>query len=225
MVLWIGKQPGDIHLESKSGDLLECFCICIWQIVLARRLWRGHVSSVKTPRSQSAFTLIELLVVISIIGILASLALPAVNGALDSAKRTQAKNDVVQIATAVTAYETEYGRLPSVPGGKGEVNSALIDILMPTGSGTSTDNPRKIVFLEVPSTKAAGKGKSGQLNGSGSFLDPWGNAYQLAVDDDYDHTIASAGYGSNSVSGLRKKVAVWNEPSEKANRRSVVSWE
>ena len=46
----------------------------------------------------SAFTLIELLVVISIIAILASLAFPAVGGAMDSAKKTTAKNAAEQIA-------------------------------------------------------------------------------------------------------------------------------
>jgi prepilin-type N-terminal cleavage/methylation domain-containing protein len=60
----------------------------------------------KTTRPQ-AFTLIELLVVISIIAILASLAFPAIGGAMDSARKTTAKNSAVQIANAVVAYETE----------------------------------------------------------------------------------------------------------------------
>ncbi|MFY8216133.1 MAG: prepilin-type N-terminal cleavage/methylation domain-containing protein [Chthoniobacterales bacterium] len=175
----------------------------------------------KTPSYHSAFTLIELLVVIAIIGILASLALPAVNGALDSARRTQAKNDVVQIATAITAYETEYGKLPPV---SGTVDASLINILMPPTGGTApVDNPRRIIFLEVPSTKAKGNkdrgAKSGQLNGSGAFLDPWGVAYSIVVDTDYDNSISAKGQT------LRKKVAVWNVPEKNENRRAVVSWE
>ena len=170
-----------------------------------------------TPRSQFAFTLIELLVVISIIGILASLALPAISGAMDSARRTQAKNDVVQIATAVTAYETEYGKLPGVTGSSdfsGPVNSALVQTL--TGQNT-TINPRAIVFIEVQEAKPAAR-RSG-TNESG-FIDPWGNPYQIAIDGSYDNTI-SAGNPSES---LRKKVAVWSNPTEKANRRAVSSW-
>lgn len=173
----------------------------------------------KTPRHRSAFTLIELLVVISIIGILASLALPAVNGALDSARRTQAKNDVVQIATAVTAYETEYGKLPPV---SANVDDGLVDIL--TGQDDD-ENPRKIVFLEVPSIKAGAK-KSGQIDGTGDFLDPWGDPYKIAVDDDYNHVIPSAGPGGKfSATNLRKKVAVWSDPTDNKDRRTVVSWE
>jgi len=193
---------------------------------LRQRPLNGTFTTVNTPRPQSAFTLIELLVVISIIGILASLALPAISGAMDSARRTQAKNDVVQIATAVTAYETEYGKLPPV---RSTVDQVLINILMPPSGVANTNNPRGIVFLEVPQKKANSK-KSGQVDGSGDFEDPWGTAYKIAVDDNYDHTILSAGNTPGpTISNLRKKVAVWNTPKGENDgqkkRRSVVSWE
>ena len=61
---------------------------------------------------QRAFTLIELLVVITVIAILMALLFPAFRGVQDQAKRTQAKNDVTQIVTAVNAYYTEYGKMP-----------------------------------------------------------------------------------------------------------------
>ena len=74
-----------------------------------------HLSCVAMPalKSPPGFTIIELLVVVAIIGVLMSLLFPAVQGALDSAKKAQAKNDAMQIATAIVAYDTEYGRLPS----------------------------------------------------------------------------------------------------------------
>ena len=171
----------------------------------------------KTP---SAFTLIELLIVIAIIGILMSLLFPAVNSAIDAARKAQAKNDAVQIATAITAYETEYGRLP-LPVSTA-VNTALVAVL--AGLPSNTNNPRGIVFLEV---QAAKKGKSG-TNASG-FVDPWGGAYNIIMDSDYDNTLANfsvpktSGSGSDSISGLRKKVAVWNTTSNA--RRAVRSWE
>src|SRR5712692_4222163 len=62
----------------------------------------------------SAFTLIELLVVIAIIIILIGFLFPAFRGVQDQAKRTQAKNDLTQIVTAVNAFYTEYGRYPVV---------------------------------------------------------------------------------------------------------------
>src|SRR3954466_3881710 len=61
---------------------------------------------------ERAFTLIELLVVISIIIILMALLFPAFKGVQDQAKKTQAKNDMMQIVNAVNAFQTDYGKLP-----------------------------------------------------------------------------------------------------------------
>jgi|Laugresu1bdmlbdd_1035124.scaffolds.fasta_scaffold35952_2 prepilin-type N-terminal cleavage/methylation domain-containing protein len=160
------------------------------------------------------FTLIELLVVISIIAVLAGLAFPAVNGAMDNARAAKAKSDVTQIATAVVAYETEYGRLPTISGNS--VDTAFLATL----SGNSTENPRKIVFLELSEWK---KGKGG-TNSSG-FCDPWNNTsvYQIALDANYDNLVTA---GTNSIN-VMKKVAVWNVPTgtdTEKKRRYVTSW-
>jgi prepilin-type N-terminal cleavage/methylation domain-containing protein len=174
----------------------------------------------RTRTDKQAFTLIELLVVISIIAILASLAFPAVNGAIDSARKARAGSDVTQIATAVVAYEVEYGRLPTHTGT--DVNSTL----MATLTGNSTDNPRKIVFLEASEWK---KGRGG-TNSSG-FCDPWDSAsvYQIALDSgsadktNYDNWVTA---GTNSAD-ITKKVAVWNNPTgtdAEKKRRYVTSW-
>src|SRR5205809_6603114 len=65
-----------------------------------------------SSRNVAAFTLIELLVVIAIIIILAGLLFAGLRGAQEQARRTQAKNDLTQIVTAVNAYYTEYGKYP-----------------------------------------------------------------------------------------------------------------
>jgi prepilin-type N-terminal cleavage/methylation domain-containing protein len=172
----------------------------------------------KTTRPQ-AFTLIELLVVISIIAILASLAFPAIGGAMDSAKKTTAKNAAVQIANAVVAYETEYGRLPTNSGTT--VGPALMSILT---AATTNNNPRAIVFLEAQAWK---KGKGG-TNASGDYQDPWGGTYQILLDDNYDNRMTNSfpklsGSGTTETLTLMKKVAVWNT---NANSKLLVrSWE
>jgi len=174
----------------------------------------------KTPRvsENSAFTLIELLVVIAIIGILMSLLFPAVNSVIDAAKKAQAKNDVTQIATAVIAYETEYGKLP---------NTSLVPVKVADdwlkalgGSNVSSLNPRQIVFIELQGAK---KAKSG-TNSSGEFVDPWGTNYYAAFDDDYNnHVSVSTNGGTSGDTDIIKKVGVWNNTTN--SRRQVRSWE
>src|SRR3954470_13605489 len=73
------------------------------------------LSTIDSQLSTSSFTLTELLVVISIIAILTGLAFPAYHGVQEQARRFQAKNDLVQIVTAISAYMSEYGRYPLTP--------------------------------------------------------------------------------------------------------------
>lgn len=58
------------------------------------------------------FTLVELLVVISIIGVLVSMLLPAVQSVRESARRTECLNNLKQIGISVHSYE---GALMEIP--------------------------------------------------------------------------------------------------------------
>jgi type II secretory pathway pseudopilin PulG len=169
----------------------------------------------------SAFTLIELLVVIAIIIILAGLLFPAFRGVQNQAKRTQAKNDLTQIVTAINAYYTEYGKYPinTAVKGTGDAtystdNNALFDVLRNMTGTTpgNTLNPRAIVFISPPSAKDPANPRSGiapqtvTVNGIlitvGSFMDPWGTTsgradsgfYHVAIDGNYNGIVRAPSY-------------------------------
>ena len=148
-----------------------------------------------------AFTLMELLIVIAILGILMGLLFPAVSGAMESARRSQAKTDCINIVNAIKSYYTEYGRMPTLASGDdateaaagwfqgpqtgGNYNDQIVRILM--GENVDGLNPRKRVFLEGrPAKGKSGEWKNGIGEDDNIFYDPWGTPYAIKVDISYD---------------------------------------
>ncbi|MEY2518267.1 MAG: ral secretion pathway protein [Verrucomicrobiota bacterium] len=194
-----------------------------------------------------AFTLIELLVVIVIIAVLMGLAFPVFQGVQNQAKKTQAKNDLTQIVTAVNAFYTEYGRYPTTAASDSEAT------LGPSGANTNNTlfselrglttalNTRQIVFLSPPDAKDSinpRNGIAGTTSASaGQYFDPWGIAYAIRMDWNYDNQVANP-YTADTGAGpaqIRQGVIAWSLGKDKlggsgsktlANSNDdVISWQ
>jgi type II secretory pathway pseudopilin PulG len=91
---------------------------------------------------------VELLVVISIIGLLAGLGLPAINGAIKAGKKAEVAAMAESIKTAVNAFYAEYSAYPS--NASGITDTDFLALMSTTNNtGVSIQNTRGIAFLEV----------------------------------------------------------------------------
>ncbi|CAN5578364.1 hypothetical protein BH20VER3_BH20VER3_18100 [soil metagenome] len=168
----------------------------------------------KDSESGRAFTLIELLAVITIIVILMALLFPAFRAVQDQAKQTQARNDLAQIVTAVSAFYTEYGKYPLATDDSTVTDNANLFYSLravPFGANENDAvNPKKIVFISPPDVKDTTRPRSG-IGSNGQDYDPWGNPYLVAMDGNYDDQIANP-YSSNAGSAqLRVGVIAWSK--------------
>lgn len=177
-----------------------------------------------------AFTLIELLTVIAIIGVLMALLFPAIGGAMDNAKKAQAKNDLMQVRTGVTGFYTEYSRYPNLGGSAGDTgitneadNAKLFNILRyaKDSSEATEQNPRGIVYLDLKQAREGADKPKGAIDSKGCFFDPWGEPYKFAIDTNYDNIIGDSEggvtlpYTDIPSGGLTTTVVGWSFGKDK----------
>ncbi len=178
---------------------------------LLNKPWRG-------------FTLIELLVVITIIAILASLAVPAGNAVMKRARNTQAKSAMAGLIIGIKGYQTEYNRFPGQPKDGGTVtdpvktspdSAVLKAIIFDKNTAVTADdnpNPRQIPFYEKTPTKGGANGYDDNLG----LVDPWGLNYWVVID------YAGDGFVKNPYAG--KMSGSTTEPTNLSSSVIVYSW-
>lgn len=181
------------------------------------------------------------------------LLFPAFRGVQDQAKRTQAKNDLTQLVTAVNAYYTEYGKYPIPAASQGDDtkavfttdNSDVINALRAVAIGANTShalNPRQVVFIAPSDVKDSSNPRSG-VTVNGNYYDPWGpiagksgsGIYQLAIDGNYDNQVANP-YGNDTGAGVdpvRQGTIAWSlgkdgslgKPGSFTGSDDIISWQ
>lgn len=190
-----------------------------------------------TPQPRG-FTLIELLVVVAIIAILASFSVPVINRVMERARATEARAMVSDLQIAVTQYYSEYNRLPA-PTSNDDTqyntisNNDLVAVLLGENRSIGSiqnANPRRTAFIEPKYAKNVGA--SGQstwagglveVEGNPQLVDPWGNAYQIKLDTNYDNLIDNP-LPESGPNQLRRRVLVWSQGIP-GRDSPITSWE
>ena len=126
-----------------------------------------------------AFTLVELLVVISIIGLLAGLAIPAINGGLKSAKAGACLSNLRQIGLATIAFATENSF--ELPNADGEGGTWPVKLGTFISTGTQS---KKSIFVcpgcENPVQEGFGAGVGGDYGVHDGLVPKGGAASNLS---------------------------------------------
>ena len=185
-------------------------------------------------RAARGFTLIELLVVIAIIAVLAGVGFSAGSSAIQKAKKTTCLAAATSIESAVANFYTEYGSMPN--SGTDDTNPPLKTdaasgiALLKTLLGMDTAlNPRGIKFLSVKEGKA---NKNGLIYNTGgtdvtAMYDPWGGAYNIILDLNYDEKVAPAPSAGGGATLNGRRVAVWSDGADKSSSKpadDVKTW-
>jgi prepilin-type N-terminal cleavage/methylation domain-containing protein len=163
----------------------------------------------KISRNAYGFTLIELFTVMAVVAIIFGIAYPVFISIMERARKTQAKNDLTQIVTAVNAYYTEYGKYPLAPNDNTISNNAdlfysLRAIALGANSlvnGVPAINPRSIVFIQPHDSKVSNPARAGIDSATGAWYDPWGSQYRIAIDGNYNNNIDPNPYTANTGAG------------------------
>jgi type II secretory pathway pseudopilin PulG len=172
--------------------------------------------------------LIELLVVLAIIGVLATILLPAINGAMKKGKVARCKTEVADLEGAIKRFYAEYNKMPLPKGSKfGDAENGftdlqqaqIIQVLLNLDDGGwpgGKRNTKQMPFLDIsPSAfwiasqnryaKTIVEMEAALASGQ-PYCDPWKQPYGILMDLNMDDRIT----GSKFAPEIRAKVAVYS---------------
>lgn len=159
-------------------------------------------------QKRQGFTLVELLVVITIIAVLAGLGAVGGRSVMEKAKRTAAQATATNVSSAVQRFYSDYSVLPDPTNSAdddaefsttAENGKALIEIL----AGLEDEqNDRKLNYLSIKDAKGGRDGIEYNSEGTSveGLYDPWGEAFYVYMDYDYDERLEFIPNGGSAAS-------------------------
>lgn len=165
-----------------------------------------------TPAStdRAAFTLLEFLGVIAVMLILAAILAPAVLKTTGAARRSRAGIEMQAIAQGLKAYRSAFGAWPGQVGGDadGWYNGARHWQLL----AALTNAPGGRSFIDLSDSTVSG----------GEWLDPWGQPYEIALDEDNDGAV---NVSDSPFTNVADTVAILSRgPDPSVRDKWVLSW-
>lgn len=189
-----------------------------------------------TPSSltrRGGFTLIELLVVIAIIVVLAALGSSAAIRAIAKGRSTTALKACTDLERGATLFFDDNGRYPTDQPGADRIDTTqggannVVTILLGKNEQLNPSNRSYVNFKDA-------KGRKGGLVWSGqtaTLFDPWGGAYFMRFDDDFNEEITAPQGARVSDSIVRGRRAIaWSlgpdraEGTNRENKDNVYSF-
>jgi len=167
------------------------------------------------------FSLVELMVVISIVGLLAGVMVVGIPRAMEMARKSKAKSELMAIVAAVKAYKQEYGSWPATEPISTDTTGEFGAWYGPSkwAAGTGLSRGKELIrILSGDETVGAGLGTTWprQMNpkqirflegaqSDGTFLDPWGTQYCVKMDVNESGGM-EYGTGNSGVENLKLTV-------------------
>ena len=151
----ISRTSGDVTRLSTGDSLSNPACVAAareassgaHQFALVIGVpFAARMTAMRLRRN--GFTLVELLIAVAIIGIVAAIAIPALTSSLQRARQKRTMGEMRTIATAISAYATDYPFMPKVGPGTADV---LAPYLVPTyvRHMTSLDGWQRPIYYEA----------------------------------------------------------------------------
>lgn len=173
----------------------------------------------------------ECLLFLSILLVVASVAVPALVSWRQFKDTRRTYTDLRVIISAVRQYQKEYNSWPGAePGDKNDLrygykipNARVMRILMAVdgpGNEGHAANRKQINFITMKSSD----GLAPDLNAEGDAVDPWGTPYQMVFDSNFDSTCHAVDSTYGEITG--EEIAAWSAgPDRKSDTDDDIrSW-